>query len=79
MKRKPQEKIELEAELLKLNDLVRERRKELAKIQDCPNHDCHCRAVWKEQVDKNLAGQVRKIRRKLDVKPKTKARAKAKP
>jgi hypothetical protein len=76
MKRKTLEKLELEAELLKLNALVRERREELARIKDCPNHDCHCRAVWKEQVDKTLAGQVRKIRRRLDDGKKKKTGAK---
>lgn len=77
MKRKPLEKIELEEELLKLNALVRKRREQLARIQDCPNHDCHCRAVWKEQVEKGLEGQVRKIRRNLDSKKKAKKKAAA--
>ena len=62
---KPQEATELEAELLRLNTLVRERRKQLARLEKCPNKDCPCRLVWRNHVEKNLAGQVRKIRRKV--------------
>ena len=64
---KTQEKLELEAELMRLNELVRERRSDLARIQECPNETCKCRAVWKEQVDKTLASQVRKIRKQIVV------------
>jgi hypothetical protein len=53
---------ELEAELVRLNALVRERRKQLDRLEKCPNKDCPCRFVWREHVEKNLAGQVGKIR-----------------
>ena len=59
---KPQDATELEAELLRLNTLVRERRKQLARLEKCPNPDCPCRVVWRNHVEKNLAGQVGKIR-----------------
>jgi hypothetical protein len=62
---KPQEATELEAELLRLNTLVRERRKQLARLEKCPNKDCPCRLVWRNHVEKNLAGQVGKIRRRV--------------
>ena len=55
----------LEAELLRLNALVRERRKQLARLEECPNKDCPCRFVWREQVEKNLEGQVGKIRQQV--------------
>ena len=78
---KPQEATELEAELLRLNALVRERRKQLARLEKCPNKDCPCRVVWKNHVEKNLAGQVGKIRhhvrRKTAQPAKPKGRAKA--
>ena len=53
---------ELEAELLRLNALVRQRRKQLAFLEQCPNKSCECRTVWREVVEKNLASQVGKIR-----------------
>jgi hypothetical protein len=62
---KPREATELEAELVRLNALVRERRKQLARLDKCPNKDCPCRFVWREHVEKNLAGQVGKIRRQV--------------
>ena len=62
MKTKKQEAAELEAELLRLNDLVRARRSQLARLEDCPNKDCECRTVWREMVEKNLAEQVGKVR-----------------
>jgi hypothetical protein len=65
MKSTQQEALEFEAELLRLNALVRQRRKQLARLDKCPNKDCECRAVWREVVEKNLAGQVRKIRRQV--------------
>ena len=55
----------LEAELLRLNALVRERRKQLARLEKCPNKDCPCRFVWREQVEKNLEGQVGRIRQQV--------------
>ncbi len=65
MKRKARNAVELEAELLRLNELVRARRRQLARLAACPNKDCECRAVWREVVEKDLAGQVGKIRREV--------------
>jgi hypothetical protein len=62
MKSKKRDAAELEAELLRLNDLVRARRKQLARLDACPNKDCECRAVWHEVVEKNLATQVHNVR-----------------
>jgi hypothetical protein len=59
---KPHKATELEAELMRLNLLVRERRKQLDRLEKCPNKDCPCRFVWHERVEANLAGQVGKIR-----------------
>ena len=64
---KPRNVTELEADLVRLNALVRERRKQLARLESCPNKDCPCRLVWRDHVEKNLAGQVRKIRRQVSV------------
>ncbi|MGA2864989.1 MAG: hypothetical protein ABSF95_10950 [Verrucomicrobiota bacterium] len=66
---------ELEAELLRLNALVRERRQQLARLQSCPNPLCPCRVVWREQVEKGLASQVRKIRKHVRATPGRGARA----
>jgi len=60
---------DLEAELVRLNALARERRKQLARLEKCPNKDCPCRFVWREHVEKNLAGQVGKVRRQVRGKP----------
>jgi hypothetical protein len=80
---KPREATELEAELVRLNALVRERRRQLARLDKCPNKDCPCRFVWREHVEKNLAGQVGKVRRQVRGKsPKLstpKARARQRP
>ena len=65
MKTKQREAAELEAELLRLNSLVRERRNQLARLEACPNKDCECRRVWKEVVDKKLNRQVGKIRKQV--------------
>jgi hypothetical protein len=62
MRSKQREALKLETELRQLNTLVRERREQLARLQDCPNESCPCRAVWREQVEANLADQVGKIR-----------------
>ena len=58
---KPQQTLELEAELMRLNALVRERRQQMARLDDCPNPECPCRVVWKDKVEKGLASQMRKI------------------
>jgi hypothetical protein len=73
---KQRETTDLEAELLRLNALVRERRKQLARLEKCPNKDCPCRFVWREQVEKNLEGQVGKIRRQVGAETATLARRK---
>lgn len=78
MKSKQRQIFELEAELLALNTLVRARRQTLARLQACPNKDCPCRAVWREQTEKTLAHQVGKVSSRVangSAKPKTKARA----
>lgn len=62
MKSKQTEIVELEAELLRLNNLVRARRVQLEKLEKCPNKDCECRQVWRDVVETNLAKQVGKIR-----------------
>ncbi len=71
---------EIETELVRLNALVRERRKQLVRLDKCPNKDCPCRFVWREHVEKNLAGQMGKIRQHVrsksakGAKSKTRAR-----
>jgi hypothetical protein len=65
MNGKKREATDLEDELLRLNALVRERRKQLARLEKCPNKDCPCRFVWREQVEKNLEGQVGRIRQQV--------------
>jgi hypothetical protein len=61
MKKKERQAIELEAELLRLNAMVRKRRDQLARLEKCPHKDCECRTVWREVIEKNLASQVGKI------------------
>lgn len=61
MKSKERQIFELEAELLKLNSLVRARRQTLARLAACPNKNCECRAVWREHTEKSLASQVGKV------------------
>ncbi len=63
--------VELEAELIRLNTLVRARRKQLARLEQCPNKACECRMVWREVVEKNLASQMGKIRRQVKGKRKS--------
>jgi hypothetical protein len=70
MKSKRQEALELEGELLRLNDLVRARRAQLARLERCPNKDCECRAVWRETVENNLARQVGKVRNHVRTGPR---------
>lgn len=65
---KPRDATEFEAELVRLNALARERRKQLARLENCPNKDCPCRVVWRDHVERNLAGQVREIRRQVGTK-----------
>ena len=76
MKRTRNQTAELEAELLRLNALVRQRRNQLARLESCPNKDCECRQVWKEVVEQKLAKQVGKIRKQVRGKTRkpTKAR-----
>ncbi|MGO9204296.1 MAG: hypothetical protein ACLQM8_27570 [Limisphaerales bacterium] len=65
MKRKKREVLELESELLRLATLVRERRAQLARLKDCPNPLCPCRAVWRDHIEKNLSSQVCKVRKQV--------------
>jgi hypothetical protein len=65
IKSKKREVLELESELLRLATLVRERRAQLARLQDCPNPACPCRAIWRDQVEKKLSSQVRKVRKQV--------------
>jgi hypothetical protein len=74
---KKQAATELEAELVRLSLLVRERRKQLARLDKCPNKDCPCRFVWREHVENNLAGQMVEIRRRVRDKPAKLAKPKA--
>ena len=76
-KSKKPEAAELEAELLRLNDLVRARRKQLARLAACPHKDCECRAVWHEVVEQNLATQVHKVRSHVRSKGPAKAAKRA--
>ena len=50
----------------------------MARLEKCPNKDCPCRFVWREHVEKRLAGQVGEIRRRVksQVAKLTKAKAK---
>jgi hypothetical protein len=66
MSSKPRETLELEAELIRLNALVRERRQQLARLKACPNPECPCRVVWKNKVDEGLADQMRKIGKQVN-------------
>ena len=76
---KPRKASALEAELMRLNLLVRERRKQLARLEKCPNQDCPCRFVWREHVEKSLVGQVGKVRHQVSRKTKIAAKSKARP
>ena len=76
---KPRKASALEAELMRLNLLVRERRKQLVRLEKCPNKDCPCRFVWREHVEKNLAGQVGKIRHQVSSKTENSSKSKARP
>jgi hypothetical protein len=76
---KPRKASALEAELMRLSLLVRERRKQLDRLEKCPNKDCPCRFVWRERVEENLAGQVSKIRHRVRAKANKSAKSKAVP
>jgi hypothetical protein len=65
MKSKQKQAAELEDELIRLTTLVRARRKQLAKLATCPNKDCECRVLWHEVVEKDLANQMGRIRRRV--------------
>lgn len=80
MKRKPAQVVELEAELLRLTELVRARRTQLNRLDKCPNKDCECREVWREVTEKKLDTQVKKVRTGVLPRPalaKTKAVSKS--
>ena len=79
MKSKQREAIELEAELRRLNNLVRARRAQLARLDKCPNKDCECRIVWRDVVEKDLANQIGKIRTQVGGKRPPKRAAAARP
>ena len=65
MKSKERQILKLEAELLKLNSLVRARRETVARLATCPNKGCECRLLWQEHTEKNLARQVGKVRTRV--------------
>lgn len=69
MNSKVRQAVDLEAELLRLTSMVRQRRKQLERLARCPNKDCECRRVWKEVVQENVSGQVSKIRRSVKAAP----------
>ncbi len=77
MKDKKREVMELEAELLRLNSLVRDRRAQLLRLDQCPNKSCQCRLVWQEHVDRTLSRQMGKIRRQVVGKTAQNGKAKA--
>jgi hypothetical protein len=77
-KSKQSDAVELESELLRLNTLVRERRKQLARLAVCPNKTCECRKVWSEVVEEKLAGQMGKIRKQVRARPRPARNGKAK-
>lgn len=77
MKSKRDEALALEAELMRLTTLVRQRRAQLARLAKCPNKDCECRQVWREVVEQNLARQVGKIRRHVRPQPRRSNASKA--
>ena len=79
MNGKAEEATEIEAELMRLSALVRERRKQLARLEKCPNKDCPCRFVWREHVEKNLVGQIGKIRRQVRRRPAKSGKSKGRP
>ncbi|HLH57003.1 MAG TPA: hypothetical protein VKY92_25710 [Verrucomicrobiae bacterium] len=79
MKSKRSQVAELEAELFRLNAMLRRRRAQIAQLEACPNKDCECRKVWKEVVDQKLADQVGKVRKKVRARPRKKPAARRGP
>ncbi len=80
MKSKKHAVIKLEAELVRLNSLVRARRQTLARLQTCPHTTCECRLLWRNHTEKTLARQVGKVRQVVingAARPVAKAAAKA--
>ncbi|MCX6884808.1 MAG: hypothetical protein WCR20_06490 [Verrucomicrobiota bacterium] len=63
MKSKKSEVAKLEAELVRLNALVRARRQTLLRLQTCPHKTCECRILWQSETEKTLALQVGKVRK----------------
>jgi hypothetical protein len=63
MKSSNRDPIELESELMRLNTLIRARRKQLDLLERCPHTECECRAVWHQVTEKKLAGQVGRVRK----------------
>jgi hypothetical protein len=63
MKSKKSEVAKLEAELVRLNALVRARRQTLLRLQTCPHKTCECRLLWQSETEKTLALQVGKVRK----------------
>jgi hypothetical protein len=61
MKRKQDKASDLESELLRLNELVRARRKQLERLEVCPHTDCECRQVWHEVTESKLATQMGRV------------------
>jgi hypothetical protein len=76
MNRKAPAATDFETDLLRLNALARRRRKQLARLEKCPNKNCECRLVWREFIEKNLAGQVVKIRRRIRAQSPTSSKPK---
>lgn len=76
MKSKQSQQVaDLESQLVRLNTLVRQRRAQLERLKTCPNKGCECRKVWREVIEKDLAGQVGKIRKRITPAAKAAKRA----
>ncbi len=65
MKSKAKQAAELEAELLRLSALVRYRREQLGRLEQCPNKTCECRRIWRNHIEKYLVAQVGKVRQQV--------------
>ncbi len=77
MKSNERKVLGLESELIRLSNLVRERRSQLARLRDCPNPLCPCRAVWRDQVEKKLSGQMHKVSKTVRQTPTPRGRVAA--